>query len=168
MGSPRWMGLLSTFFHLMRRGSVTTAVSVNLSIDLLMETAVTLSKRIRPDCVEMVMSHVSLYTMKKILLMAVLAFGCLGFTSTNPISKDGYYKGIKLCGNVRVVNSYPDIKVRVVDCYADIDVKLVSHGHPSKIGEWRIVPDYCDFKIQFVDWGEDIKVHFVEAYPKVK
>ena len=28
------------------------------------------------------------------------------------ISKDGYYKGIKLCGKVQVVNSFPNIKVQ--------------------------------------------------------
>ena len=35
--------------------------------------------------------------------------------AASAINQDGYYKGIKLCGRVKVVDSFPDLKVKVVD-----------------------------------------------------
>lgn len=80
------------------------------------------------------------------------------------ISVDGYCKGIKLCGRVRVVNSFADIKVQVVDAFPDLKVKKVS-GFPNKLGEWQFVTSGEDFKIQFVDAFPDIKIKFVDAFP---
>ena len=82
----------------------------------------------------------------------------------NPISSDGYFKGIKLCGRVKVVNAFPDIKVQVVDAFADLKVKKVS-AFPDKLGEWQFVTSGADFTIQFVDSFPDIKIKFVDAFP---
>lgn len=82
----------------------------------------------------------------------------------NPISSDGYFKGIKLCGRVKVVSSFPDIKVQIVDAFADLKVKKVS-AFPDDIGEWQFVDSFPDFTIQFVDAFPDIKIKFVDAFP---
>ena len=80
------------------------------------------------------------------------------------ITADGYCKGIKLCGRVRVVNSFPDIKVQVVNSFPDLKVKKVT-AFPSKLGEWQFVTSGEDFTIQFVDAFPDIKIKFVDAFP---
>ena len=82
----------------------------------------------------------------------------------NPISSDGYFKGIKLCGRVKIVTAFPDIKVQLVDAFADLKVKKVS-AFPNNIGEWQFVTSGEDFKIQFVDAFPDIKIKFVDAFP---
>ena len=82
----------------------------------------------------------------------------------NPISSDGYFKGIKLCGRVKVVNAFPDIKVQVVDAFADLKVKKVS-AFPNNLGEWQFVTSGENFTIQFVDAFPDIKIKFVDAFP---
>ncbi|MBR1805119.1 MAG: hypothetical protein IJ774_01905 [Selenomonadaceae bacterium] len=82
----------------------------------------------------------------------------------NPISSDGYFNGIKLCGRVKVVTSFADIKVKVVDAFADLKVKKVS-AFPDDIGEWQFVTSGEDFTIQFVDSFPDIKIKFVDAFP---
>ena len=104
--------------------------------------------------------------MRKIF-STVLALAIL-LTSTaalaNPISSDGYFNGIKLCGRVKVVTSFADIKVQVVDAFADLKVKKVS-AFPDDIGEWQFVDSFPDFTIQFVDAFPDIKIKFVDAFP---
>lgn len=82
------------------------------------------------------------------------------------INKDGYYKGIRLNGKVKVVDHFPDIKVKVVDSFPDIRVKTVD-SFPDKIGEWQFVEYGEDFTIQFVESFPDIKVKFVDAFPGV-
>ncbi len=82
------------------------------------------------------------------------------------INKDGYYKGIRLNGKVKVVDHFPDIKVKVVDSFPDIRVKTVD-SFPDEIGEWQFVEYGEDFTIQFVESFPDIKVKFVDAFPGV-
>lgn len=81
-----------------------------------------------------------------------------------PITSDGYCKGIRLCGRVRVVSAFADIKVRVVNAFPDLKVKKVS-SFPRKLGEWQFVTSGEDFTIQFVDAFPDIKIKFVDAFP---
>ena len=103
----------------------------------------------------------------KNLLSVVLALIICAAANTafaSPISVDGYFKGIKLCGKVRVVNSFADIKVQVVDAFPDLKVMKVS-AFPDKIGEWQFVNNGEDFTIQFVDAFPDIKIKFVDAFP---
>ena len=82
------------------------------------------------------------------------------------ITKDGYYNGIKLCGKVKVVKSFADIKVQVVKSFPDLKVKKVS-SFPDKIGEWQFVNSFHDFTIQYVDSFPDIKIQYVNSFPGV-
>ena len=82
------------------------------------------------------------------------------------VSKDGYFKGIRLAGKVKVVKNFANIKVQVVKNFPDLKVKKVSN-FPNKIGEWQFVENFPDFTIQFVDNFPDIKVQFVDNFPGV-
>jgi hypothetical protein len=83
------------------------------------------------------------------------------------VSKDGYFKGIRLAGKVKVVEHFPDVKVQVVESFPDIDVQLVN-AFPDAVGKWQMVENFPDFTIQFVNSFPDIKVRFVSAFPGVK
>ena len=96
-----------------------------------------------------------------VALMIVLATGSV-FAS--PISSDGYFKGIRLWGKVRVVSAFPDLKVQVVDAFPDLKVQRVT-SFPDALGKWQFVNSGEDFTIQFVDAFPDIKIKFVDAFP---
>ena len=124
--------------------------------------------------------------MKKQIGIAVLAasilFSASAFASENvlapspdrqqqlipygAVSKDGYFKGIRLAGKVKVVKNFANIKVQVVKNFPDLKVKKVSN-FPNKIGEWQFVDNFPDFTIQFVDNFPDIKIQFVDNFPGV-
>ena len=76
-------------------------------------------------------------------LLLVAAFPCIAGAAT-PINSAGYYKNIKLCGKVKIVDSFPDIK-----------------------GEWQFVEYGEDFRVQFVDSFPDIKIKYVSSFPGV-
>ena len=82
------------------------------------------------------------------------------------VSKDGYFKGIRLAGKVKVVKSFANIKVQVVKNFPDLKVKKVSN-FPNKIGEWQFVENFPDFTVQFVDNFPDIKIQYVDNFPGV-
>ena len=82
------------------------------------------------------------------------------------VSKDGYFKGIRLAGKVKVVKNFPNIKVQVVNSFPDLKVKRVNN-FPNKIGEWQFVDNFPDFTIQYVDSFPDIKIQFVDNFPGV-
>ena len=82
------------------------------------------------------------------------------------VSKDGYFKGIRLAGKVKVVKNFANIKVQVVKNFPDLKVKKVSN-FPNKVGEWQFVDNFPDFTIQFVDNFPDIKIQFVDNFPGV-
>ena len=109
--------------------------------------------------------------MRKYLFM--LALGALVLLTMNiaaassVISSDGYYKGIKLCGRVKVVDNFPDIKIQTVNVFPDLRVHVVS-SLPNNIGEWQFVDSGEDFTIQFVDNFPDIKIQFVDNFPGVE
>lgn len=109
--------------------------------------------------------------MKRISMVAMLAAILLLALSTvalaaSPINKDGYYKGIRLAGKVKVVEYNGDIKVKVVNSFPDLRVKAVEH-FPDDIGEWQFVEYGEDFTIQYVDSFPDIKIQSVEHWPGV-
>lgn len=108
--------------------------------------------------------------MKKMtaVLMAVLLLLIMTIpaVAATPINQDGYYKGIKLCGKVRVVEHFGDVKVKVVEAFPDLKVKVVD-AFPDKIGEWKFVEYGEDFTIQFVESFPDIKIKYVDAFPGV-
>ena len=74
----------------------------------------------------------AVFTVLLLLAMTIPAM------AASAINKDGYYKGIKLCGNVKVVEHFADIKVQVVDSFPDLKVKVVD-SFPDDIGEWKFV-----------------------------
>ena len=82
------------------------------------------------------------------------------------VSKDGYFKGIRLAGKVKVVKNFANIKVQVVKNFPDLKVKKVSN-FPNKVGEWQFVDNFPDFTIQYVDHFPDIKIQFVDNFPGV-
>ena len=76
------------------------------------------------------------------------------------------WNGIKLWGNVEVVESFPDIKVQVVDSFPDLKVRTVD-SFPDGCGLWKMVDSFPDFTIQFVDSFPDIKIEYVTSFPGV-
>jgi len=84
--------------------------------------------------------------------------------SSQGVSSDCTFNGIKLNGKVEVVDAFPDIKVQVVDAFPDIKVMKMD-AFPDDCGEWQFVDAFPDFTIQYVDAFPDIKVEFVTAFP---
>lgn len=108
--------------------------------------------------------------MKKITIVftALLLFVMtVPAAAASAINKDGYYKGIKLCGKVKVVEHFADIKVKVVNSFPDLKVKVVD-SFPNNIGEWKFVEYGEDFTIQFVESFPDIKIKYVTSFPGVE
>lgn len=85
-------------------------------------------------------------------------------SASNPVSRDGYYKGIKLAGKVKIVRNFGDIKIKVVNSFPDIRVKLVD-AFPRDIGEWEIVDYGEDFTVEIVNSFPDVRVEFVDSFP---
>lgn len=90
------------------------------------------------------------------LLCSALPFSCEAAVT--------HCKGIKLCGKVKVVKHFADLKVQVVKNFPDLKVKRVKH-FPNDIGEWQFVSHGEDFTIQYVDNFPDLKIKFVEHFP---
>lgn len=99
-----------------------------------------------------------------LLFLFVLTASAMAASAVN---KDGYYKGIKLCGKVKVVEHFADIKVKVVNSFPDLKVKVVD-SFPNNIGEWKFVEYGEDFTVQFVESFPDIKIKYVTSFPGVE
>ena len=78
--------------------------------------------------------------------------------------EDCDWEGIKLCGKVQFVNSFPDIKIQYVTSFPDIKVKFVD-AFPDDCGEWQEVSSFPDFKVQIVNSFPDLKVQKVTSFP---
>ena len=96
-----------------------------------------------------------------VLCAAALSAACAFAGNVTP---DGYFNGIKLCGRVKVVENFPDLRVQVVGSFPDLRVKKVSH-FPDAIGEWQFVEHGEDFTVQFVDHFPDLTIEYVDAFP---
>jgi hypothetical protein len=96
-------------------------------------------------------------------LLALLSFGCKS-QDINPYNCT--FKGKKLYGKVKIVNSNADFKVRVVDYSEDISIKKTVNN-PSSCGEWKFVESSEDFKIQIVKDGEDFKIRYITGSPQI-
>ncbi len=101
-----------------------------------------------------------------ILAFLLLLLAGNAVDAAGPINRDGYFKNIRLAGRVRVVDSFPDLKVQVVSSFPDLKVKTVD-SFPDDIGEWQFVDYGEDFTIQFVDSFPDIRIEFVDSFPGV-
>ena len=87
--------------------------------------------------------------MKKILaiiaaLLLILAAFPMAASASNPVSRDGYYKGIKLAGKVKIVRNFGDIKIK----------EIVDYGE--------------DFTVEIVNSFPDVRVEFVDSFPGVE
>ena len=102
----------------------------------------------------------------KLLLVLTLLSMIPAACFAGAVTKDGSYNGIKLCGKVKVVKSFADIKVQVVKSFPDLKVKKVN-AFPDQIGDWQFVDSFPDFTIQFVDSFPDIKIQYVNSFPGV-
>jgi len=100
-------------------------------------------------------------------LSSILAVGLIlgAPSSANAGKATGcFYNGIYLAGKVKVVTSFPDIKIQLVKAFPDIKVQQVK-AFPDKCGKWQFVNAFPDFKVQIVTAFPDIKVQFVNAFP---
>jgi len=80
------------------------------------------------------------------------------------LTGDCSFKGIKLQGKVKFVNSFPDIKIQYVTSFPDIKVKFVT-SFPDACGKWQVVESFPDFTVQIVTSFPDLKVQQVESFP---
>ena len=87
-----------------------------------------------------------------------------GRSELGTVGKDCTLGGKKLHGRVKVVESFPDLKVRVVDSFPDLKVKVVD-SFPDECGEWRFVDSFPDFTIAYVDSFPDLQVKHVDSFP---
>lgn len=101
-------------------------------------------------------------------VLVTLCFFCISGVSlaASAVTPDGYFNGIRLAGKVRVVQSFPDIRVQVVSAFPDLRVQTVNY-FPDNIGQWQFVDYGEDFTIQFVDSFPDIRIQFVNSFPGV-
>ena len=76
------------------------------------------------------------------------------------------FKGIPLKGKVKVVDSFPDIRVKTVKSFPDLKVKQVK-SFADDCGEWQFVDSFPDFKIQYVESFPDFEIAMVDAFPGV-
>ena len=59
-----------------------------------------------------------------LLALTLICLASVASAANEKITKDGYYKGIRLAGKVRVVEHFPDIKVKVNKSFPDLKVKV--------------------------------------------
>jgi hypothetical protein len=83
---------------------------------------------------------------------------------TGNLSDDCTFNGKKLAGKVKIVESFPDVRVKAVSSFPDLKVKKVS-SFADECGEWQFVDSFPDFKIQYVDSFPDVEIAWVESFP---
>lgn len=102
------------------------------------------------------------------ILQALLGTAILTLFSSavfaDKIGPDCTYKGKKLYGKVKFVESFPDIKIKIVDSFPDLKVKQVE-SFPDSCGKWKTVESFPDIKVKIVESFPDIKVKYVESFP---
>lgn len=103
-------------------------------------------------------------------MKAIILVACLLALYESPAfaadAGDCTMKGIKLYGKVKVVESFPDLRVQVVDSFPDIKVQVVT-AFPTACGKWEFVDSFPDFTIQYVESFPDVKVKFVDSFPGI-
>lgn len=57
----------------------------------------------------------AIFTVLLLLAMTIPAM------AASAINQDGYYKGIKLCGRVKVVEHFADIKIKYVNSFPGVE-----------------------------------------------
>ncbi len=98
--------------------------------------------------------------------------GVLALPQQAEAKKEGFnpsscsFASKRLYGNVKVVTSFPDVRVKVVSSFPDLNVKVVD-SFPDSCGRWKMVDSFPDFTVQFVDSFPDVKIRYVESFPGV-
>ncbi len=88
--------------------------------------------------------------------LLVMALGLLALSPSDVwagkerVTQDCSFRGQKLYGKVKVVDSFPDFKVQKVDSFPDLKVQRVE-SFPDRCGKWQLVDSFPDFKVKFVD-----------------
>lgn len=101
--------------------------------------------------------------------LCLLATLCCGSASSDCITKDGYFRGVKLAGCARIVGTGEDFKVRIVTSAEDLRVRVDDTAtRSSKPGHWRFVGAGGDFKVRFVNSGEDFSIRFDQTFAGVR
>lgn len=89
--------------------------------------------------------------------------------SSNPISDDGFYKGIRLSGRVQFVEHGEDFRIQIVDASPHLNVRYVRSAFMNRhIGEWQRVDRNPDFKVKVVNAWPDFRVRIVNSFPGVQ
>lgn len=83
---------------------------------------------------------------------------------TGGIAADCTFNGKLLAGKIKVVDSFPDVRVKAVSSFPDLKVKKVS-SFADSCGEWQFVDSFPDLKIQYVDSFPDIEIAWVDSFP---
>jgi hypothetical protein len=86
------------------------------------------------------------------------------YANEDIISDSCTYEDYKLYGNIKFVESFPDVKIKIVNSFPDLKVKLVEN-FPDECGDWKIVENFPDLKVQIVESFPDFTVEFVESFP---
>ena len=77
---------------------------------------------------------------------------------------DGKPGKCALYGKIRIVDSFPDVRVQRVDSFPDIRVRWV-HAFADKPGEWQRVDSFPDYRVQFVRSFPDYRIRVVDSFP---
>ena len=83
---------------------------------------------------------------------------------TGNLSDQCTFNGIHLAGKVKIVDSFPDIRVKAVSSFPDLKVKQVS-SFADECGEWQFVDSFADFDIQYVESFPDVEIAWVDSFP---
>jgi hypothetical protein len=101
--------------------------------------------------------------MKKLLFLTAL-FLVFASVDAKAVNSDCTYKGKKLYGRIKIVTSFPDVKVKIVSSFPDVKVKQVQ-SFADRCGLWHVVDSFPDLKVQFVDSFPDITIKYVDSFP---
>jgi hypothetical protein len=104
--------------------------------------------------------------MRLLLLHVTAALAWLPATAAAEVGADCAWNGIVLKGKVKIVTSFPDVKIQAVTSFPDLKVKVVS-SFPDDCGEWSFVESFPDFTVQYVESFPDVKIQFVDSFPGV-
>ena len=108
-----------------------------------------------------------------ILVFSLLVASSLSVTtpaaraqSEKAVAPDCTWHGKKLYGKIKLVESFPDLKVQVVTSFPDLKVQTVT-SFPTECGKWQFVEHFPDLKVQIVDSFPDVKIQYVTSFPGI-
>ncbi len=111
-------------------------------------------------------------TVKKIMVgrLLLIIVTTLLFSSqaegASKVNKDCTWNGIRLSGNVQIVDRNPDIRIKIVEHFSDIKIKVVEN-FPTKCGTWKFVNSSPNFKIAIVNNNPDLKIRWENNFPGI-